>query len=158
MVFGGTPRGVPCRESEVLFELAAFVSLLSIPLSLYSIHAPFGTMVVLRESEGSPEGCFCEFTQGNGLFFLCKMAEKLAASSSQRFGLISTLFARSIVFLGKRLNGLIFWREKGGREKKREPRSVLGFSVWGVRGHGIGYPRPYLFPGEGLSSSQTFVT
>ena len=115
MVFGGTPRGVPYRESEVLFELAAFVSLLSIPLSLYSIHAPFGTMVVLRESKGSPEGCFCEFTQGNGLFFLCKMAEKLAASSSQRFGLTCTLFARSIVFLGKRLNNLIFGRRTRGR-------------------------------------------
>ena len=53
MVFGDTPRGVPYRESEVSFELAAFVSLLSIPLSLYSIHAPFRTMVVSRESGGS---------------------------------------------------------------------------------------------------------
>ncbi len=88
MVSGGTPRGVPYRESEVSFELAAFVSLLSIPLSLYSIHASFGTMVVLRESEGSPEGCFSGFTHRTRLFSLCEMAEKLAASSSQRFGLI----------------------------------------------------------------------
>ena len=78
------------------------------------------------------------------------MAEKLAASSSQRFGLIYSLFARSIGFLGKRLNDLIFGerrgertgkektgKEKTGREKengkrKEKMRSVLGFSsVWG---------------------------
>ena len=94
MVFGGTPRGVPYRESEVLFELAAFVSLLLIPLSLYSIHAPFRTMVVLRESERLSKGCFGGFTYENRLFSLCEMAEKLAASSSQRFGLTLTLFAQ----------------------------------------------------------------
>ena len=50
------------------------------------------------------------------------MAEKLAASSSQRFGLIPLSFARSIGFLGKRLNDLIFGERRGKRENGKEKR------------------------------------
>ena len=46
------------------------------------------------------------------------MAEKLTASLSQRFGVMSLLFARSIGFLGKRLNDLIFGERRGERERE----------------------------------------
>ena len=45
-----------------------------------------------------------------------------------------------------------------GEGRRKESRDRFWSSPYGGRGYGIGYPRPYLFPGEGLSSSQTFVT
>ena len=77
------------------------------------------------------------------------MAEKLTASSSQRFGLISLLFARSIGFLGKRLNDLIFGERRGKRGRERENRKERCDRFWGSpyggEGRGVGYSRSIIY-------------
>ena len=88
------------------------------------------------------------------------MAEKLAASSSQQFGLISLLFARSIGFLGKRLNNLTSGERRGKREEKTGKRDAIGFGVlrMGVRGAGLDILALLFIPKERLPFSQTFTT
>ena len=68
------------------------------------------------------------------------MAEKLAVSSSQRFGLTLTLFAQSIVFLGKKIERFNVLAGDTGREKREERNSDRCW-FWvlrmGVGGHGL---------------------
>ena len=106
------------------------------------------------------------------------MAEKLAASSSQRFGLISLRFARSIGFLGKRLNDLIFGErsgkgkaEKENGKEKRENEKKRCDRFWGSPygdegSRGTVSSLYYLFPGKDchfhrpsrLNKNQFFVS